>query len=134
MQLKMFFKKNFLCLCVTQKNFHLPSFSFPSSFRCFWADWQKFFSKFSQLAVFVDTCEQVGSPSLDTPTNFCVYVLEFFLLEHGMPCALEINSNSRSQRRHVESCLSTTKSFHYPNAYGHRTLQKWRLTMRGSHS
>ena len=33
-----------------------------------------------------------------TPANYCVCVLKFRMCEHGMPCALEINSNDGSKR------------------------------------
>ena len=34
--------------------------------------------------------------------------------EHGRPCALEINSNGGSKRRHLESYLSTTTNIISP--------------------
>ena len=71
-------------------------FSFPYTQRYFWKDWQKFFSKFCQL--FLWTCvTKIGSPSLDTSTKYGVYVLKFCMCGHGIPCALEINSNGGSK-------------------------------------
>ena len=36
-------------------------------------------------------------------TNYSIYFLKFRVCEHGMPCVLEINSNSGLKRGHVES-------------------------------
>ena len=50
------------------------------------------------------------SPSLNTPANYWVYVLKFGVIELGMSCALEINSNGGIKGGYVESCPSTTKN------------------------
>ena len=57
---------------------------------------------------------KIESPSLDTLTNYCVYVLKFRVCEHGMSCTLEIKSTGKFKRGHVESCFSTTKSIMPP--------------------
>ena len=51
---------------------------------------------------------KIMSPSLDTQTNYSVYVLKLYMCEHGMPCTLEINITDGSKQWHVESCLLTT--------------------------
>ena len=50
------------------------------------------------------------SPSLNTPANYWVNVLKFGVIELGMSCALEINSNGGIKGGYVESCPSTTKN------------------------
>ena len=68
-----------------------------------------FINNFSQLLL--STCvTKIGSPSLDTQTDYCVYVLKFRACEHGKPYDLEINSNGGLKRGHVQSCLRTTKN------------------------
>ena len=74
---------------------------------------KRFLSTFRQLFSWI-CATKIGSPSLGTPTNYCVYVLKFCMCEHGMPCALEINSNGGSKRGHVESCSSTTTNIISP--------------------
>ena len=77
----------------------------------------------------------IGSPSLHTPANCCVYVLKFCLCEHCILCALEINSNDGSKQEHVESCPSTTTNISalaqclWPPIL----VGSW-FTMRGFHS
>ena len=61
-----------------------------------------------------DRVTKIESPSLDTPENYCVYVLKFRMWEHGTPCVLEINSNGGSKRGHVESCPLTTTNIISP--------------------
>ena len=39
---------------------------------------------------------------------------EFRVCEHGMPCALEINSNDGFKRKYVEYCPSTKTSITSP--------------------
>ena len=50
---------------------------------------------------------RIGLISLDTLANvFCSvsFIVKFHVCEHNIPRALEINSNSRFKREHVESC------------------------------
>ena len=54
------------------------------------------------------TCvTNIGNPSSNTLTNYCVYVLKFRLFELSMPCALKMNHNGQFK---VEFCPSTTKN------------------------
>ena len=53
---------------------------------------------------------KIGSPSLDMPVHYCVYILKFCVWEQSMRCALEINSNGGFKRGHVDSCPSATKN------------------------
>ena len=63
---------------------------------------KSFLSQIRQL--FLQTCvTKIGSLSFHILANYCVYVLKFRECEHGMPCALEINSKSGTKRGHVES-------------------------------
>ena len=104
-----------LRLPLTQNALQLPLFFFFSLFpsAVFGRTDKIFLSKFRQL--FLCTCvTKIGRPSLDTPTNYCVYVLKFCMCEHGMPCALEINSNGGSKRGHVESDSSITANIISP--------------------
>ena len=64
--------------------------------------------------VLVEMCDQDRESLLDTPTNYCVYVLKFHVCEHCMPCALGTNSNGGSTLGHVESCPSTTTNIISP--------------------
>ena len=76
--------------------------------------------------VLVDTCDQDRSTSLETPSNYSVYVMKLRVCEHDMLCALEINGNDRFEQGHVESCLifrSLKTYLHYHNVYGHQTWQ-----------
>ena len=51
-----------------------------------------------------------------------VFVASYY--EHGMPCALDINSKSGLKQKHEESYRSTTKNIITPlNACGHQTWQ-----------
>ena len=45
---------------------------------------------------------KIGSPLLDSPANYCVYVLKFFVSGHSMPCPLDIKSNGGHKRGYVE--------------------------------
>ena len=80
-----------------------------------------FFFPFSSLfldgmaKVFLSTFHQFfKSPSLDKPANYCAYVLKFRGCDHGMPCALEIDSTGGFKLGHVKSCPSTTKTIISP--------------------
>ena len=125
-----------LSLSVTQNVLQLPflfSFSlFPSA--VFGKIDKSFLSKFRQL-LFWTCVTKIGSLSLNTPTNYCVYVLKFCMREHGMSCALEINSNGGSKRGHVESCSSTTTNIisQLPQCLWPPNVAGWWLTIRGSH-
>ena len=55
-----------------------------------------------------------GRLSLNVPANYCVYVLKFRVCEHGMPYALDINSNGELKRGHVESYPPTIKNIISP--------------------
>ena len=83
-----------------------------------------FFSLF--LALFLDGLTKVFEvssvccsrrhawPRLDIPANYCVYVLKLRVREHGMLCALEINSIGGSTRRHMEFCPLITTNITSP--------------------
>ena len=53
---------------------------------------------------------KIGSPSQNRLANNCVYVQKINVCCHGMPCALEVNSNGRPKQGCVQSCPSTTKN------------------------
>ena len=68
-----------------------------------------FLSNFCQL--FFSTCmNKIGSHSLETPVNHCVYVLKVRACQYGMPYDLEINSNGGLKGEHMKSCLWTTNN------------------------
>ena len=68
---------------------------------------------------------KIGSPSSDTPANYCFYVLKFRVREHGMPYALEIDSNDGLKRGmwNLDPQPLKTSYLHYHNVCGHQTLQ-----------
>ena len=103
-------QQHLLNLRVTQNALQQSFFSY--SLQCLWTNWQKLLSKFIQL--FFQRCvTQIQSPSLGTPTNFCVYVRNFCVYEHVMPCALEGNSNDRSKQRQISRILPFNRSKHH---------------------
>ena len=101
------FKYSFPFACIT-KRFFLLFLLVAFSGR----NGKSFLSNFYSV-VLADMCDH-GSPSLDTLPNYCVYVLKFRVCGHGMPYALEINSNDGLKQGHVESCPSSTKNYIYP--------------------
>ena len=42
--------------------------------------------------------------------NYCLYVLKFWVREHGIQCTLEINSNGGFKQGHLKPCSSTTEN------------------------
>ena len=72
---------------------------------------------------------------MNTPPNYCVYILKFCVWEHGMPYALEINSNGGFNGDYVEPCPSTTKNIMspLPKCLWPTNLTEWWHTMKSSH-
>ena len=50
------------------------------------------------------------SPSLDKQKNYYLYVLKFWVREHGIPCTLEMNSIGGFKQGHLKPCSSTTEN------------------------
>ena len=75
-------------------------------------------------------CDQYRAYLVDTLATSDVYVLKFRVWEDGMPCALEINSNSGFKRQHMESSSVALKNLYiqYHNAYGDQTWQSGDLS------
>ena len=60
--------------------------------------------------LFLQICvTKPGSPSKDILTNYCVYFLKFLVRAHGIPCALEINSNVGFKRGQWNHALQPLK-------------------------
>ena len=97
-------------LRVTQNALQLSFFFlFLISTTVFIRTFKSFWSKFRQS--FLCTCiTKIRKPSLYTLANYCAYILKFPMCEHGMPCAVEINSNGGSKRGDMWSTPSTTTS------------------------
>ena len=84
--------------------------------------------------MFFLTCvTKIGCPSMDTPANFCVYVLKFRVREHGMPCALEkkrVITDLRKDMWNLAPQLLEKSYLHYHNSYSTKLggNQTWMVT------
>ena len=107
--------RNTLCNCLS-----ISFFSFFFSLQRFWIDWQRLISNVSPIAA-LSTSDQDRSYLYDMT---CVFRL----------CYVEINSNGRLKREHLESSSSATENiFPLPHCLWTLNLAGWWLTMSGSH-